>query len=107
MAAIVAASKSYFIGPQDGWTLIVSGTTNFIRISGYPHTHPFQVAVASSTPALTVPGITVCHHPFKVYDFTASQGISGNFYIKVNNPANQTSTGKLRIDVYCEGGTLA
>lgn len=102
MVAIVATTKSYFIGPADGWTQIASGTTNFIRISSYPHTHPFQVAVASSAPAATVPGITVCHHPFKVYD--ATNGISGVFYIKTNNPGNQN--GKVRIDVYCEGGTL-
>lgn len=106
MVAIAAATKSYFVGPQDGWVEIVSGTTNFIRISGYPHTHPFQVAVASSLPALTIPGITVCHHPFKVFDPSAL-GISGNFYIKVNNPANQNNAGRVRIDVYCEGGTLA
>lgn len=104
MAAIAALTKSYFVAPADGWTELVAGSTpvNFIRISAYPHTHPIQVAVASSTPAGTVPGITVCHHPFKVYD--AVNGISNNFYVKVNNPGNQS--GKVRIDVYVEGGVL-
>lgn len=103
MAAIAANTKSYLIGPEDGWTLISSGTTNFIRMSAYPHTHPFQVAVASSKPANTVPGVQVCHNPFKVYDQT--NGISSSFYVKVTTPGNQS--GKTRIDVYCEGGTLA
>lgn len=102
MAAVAAAHKSYFVGPQDGWVKIVAGTTNFLRISAYPHTHPFQVGLGSSAPTDT--GITVCHHPFKVYD--ATNGISGNFWVKVNNPSNQTSVGRMRLDVYCEGGTL-
>lgn len=104
MAAIAAATKSYFVGPQDGWVELVAGSTpiNFLRISAYPHTHPIQIASASSKPALTISGVTVCHHPFKIHD--AFNGISSNFYVKVNNPGNQT--GKVRIDVYSEGGVL-
>lgn len=106
MTAIVAATKSYNIAPADGWTQIITGAStsiNFLRISAYPHTHPIQVAAASSKPALTVPGVTVCHHPFKVYD--ATNGINAIFYVKVNNPGNQG--GKVRIDVYAEGGVLS
>lgn len=105
MAAIAAAHKSYFVGPQDGWVKIVTGAStpiNFLRMSAYPHTHPFQVGIGASAPTDT--GITVCHHPFKVYD--ATNGISSIFWVKVNNPSNQTSTGKMRIDVYSEGGVL-
>lgn len=105
MAAIAAATKSYFIGPADGWVEIVTGAAtpiNFLRISAYPHTHPIQVAISASAPALTVPGVTVCHHPFKVYD--ATNGISSLFWVKVNNPGNQS--GKVRVDVYSEGGVL-
>ncbi len=215
MAAIAANTKSYFIGPQDGWVEIVTGAStpiNFLRLSAYPHTHPFQVATGASAPitapaagtgtftfsttgptdgqtiqigsetytfhatrtvAFTVAlgadfhaaatnftaavnsdstlvtasdttdvvtvtsilkgtqgnyalatngtnvaksgtamtggadvpsGITVCHHPFKVYDVT--NGISSLFWVKVNNTSNQNPTGKMRLDVYSEGGVL-
>lgn len=105
MTAVAASTKSYFIGPQDGWTQIVTGTTNFLRVSGYPHTHPFQIAAASSKPAQAIPGITVCHSPFTVHDDT--NGMTATFWIKVNNPANQNNAGRVRIDVFCEGGTLS
>lgn len=107
MTAVAAASKSYFVGPGDGWTQIVSGAStpiNFLRISAYPHTHPIQVAAASSAPASTVPGITVCHNPFHVHDDT--NGINAIFYVKVNNPGNQGG-GRVRIDVFSEGGVLS
>lgn len=106
MAAIAANTKSYTILPSAGWTQIVTGAStpiNFLRMSGYPHTHPFQVATGSSKPALTIPGITVCHTPFKVFD--ATNGISSIFWVKVNNPGNQD--GGVRIDVYSEGGVLS
>lgn len=106
MTAIVAASKSYFIAPEDGWVQIVSGAStaiNFLRISAYPHTKPFEVAVASSKPATSVPGIVVCHNAFKVFD--ATNGINAVVYVKVASPGNMS--GKTRIDVYSEGGVLA
>lgn len=106
MAAIAAATKSYNVKPADGWTQIVTGAStpiNQLRISAYPHTHPIQVAAASSKPALTVSGITVCHHPFKVQD--ATNGINAIFYVRVVNPGNQG--GNVRIDVYSEGGVLS
>lgn len=109
MAAIAANTKSYIIAPGDGWVEIVTGAStpiNFLRISAYPHTHPIQVATGASAPAAGVPGITVCHHPFKVYD--ATNGISSLFWVKVNNPGNQVSGSKggVRVDVYSEGGVL-
>lgn len=106
MAGVVAATKSYFIGPADGWTQIVSGAStaiNYLRVSAYPHTHPFQLAAASSKPVATIPGITVCHIPFEMHD--DNLGVNAIFYIKVNNPGNQG--GKIRIDVYSEGGVLS
>lgn len=105
MAAVAAAHKSYKIGPQDGWVKIVTGAVtpiNFLRFSSYPHTHPFQVGLGASAP--TDNGITVCHHPFEVYSDT--NGISSIFWVKVNNPSNQTPTGQARIDVYAQGGVL-
>lgn len=51
------ATKNYFIGPQDGWVQIHAagtGSSAFhdIRISAYPHTHPFFVfGDSSATPS--------------------------------------------------------
>lgn len=104
MVAVAAAHKSYFIKPADGWVKIVTGAAtpiNFLRMSGYPHTHPFQVGLGASAPTDT--GITVCHNTFKVFD--ATSGISSVFWVKVNNPSNQAN-GAMRIDVYSEGGVL-
>lgn len=108
MAAIAAATKSYFVAVEDGWTQIVTGAStpiNQLRITAYPHTHPIQVAAASSKPALTVSGVTVCHQPFKVAD--ATNGINAIFYVRISNPSNQLPAGKVRIDVYAEGGVLS
>ncbi len=109
MAAIAAATKSYIVSPSDGWVEIVTGAVtpiNFLRMSAYPHTHPFEVYVGASAPAATAAGIQVCHHAFKVYDQT--NGISSLVYVRVRNPGNQTSGAKggVRIDVYSEGGVL-
>lgn len=105
MAAIAANTKSYFVGAQDGWVEIVTGAVtpiNFLRMSAYPHTHQFQVATGATAPAAGVSGVAVCHHPFKVYDTT--NGISSVFWVRVTNPGNMA--GKVRIDVYSEGGVL-
>lgn len=105
MAAILATTKSFSIGVDDGWTQIITGAAtpiNFLRVSAYPHTHPFQIAAAASKPT-TAPGVNVCHDPFKVYSDT--NGISSIFWIKVNSPGNQN--GKVRIDVYAQGGVLS
>jgi len=109
MAAIAANTKSFIVSPSDGWVEIVTGAVtpiNFLRISAYPHTHPIQVATGATAPAAGVSGITVCHHPFKVYD--ATNGISSIFWVKTTNPGNQKSGLKegVRVDVYSEGGVL-
>jgi len=105
-----AASKTYYVGPQDGWVEIVDGTTTAIamlRISAVPYTQPFRVYVGSSAPSITEPGILNCHHPFKVADFTTA-GISAKFYVKVTNRVNSSNNadGRLRLDVYADGGVL-
>lgn len=109
MAAIAAKTKRYTVSPADGWVELVTGAAtpiNYLRISGYPHTHPFQLYVGASAPAITEPGITICHIPFEMHDDT--NGVSSLFFVKVNNPGNQNSgsNGGVRIDVYSEGGVL-
>lgn len=41
-----------YVGPQDGWVQIAATAATFIRVSAYPHTHPFQVFFGSSAPSL-------------------------------------------------------
>lgn len=38
------------IAPSDGWTLVAT-TPKFVRVSGFPHTHPYYLATGSSAPA--------------------------------------------------------
>lgn len=102
------ATKSFYVGPQDGWlNVIVAGTAAAVRISGVPHSHPFYVYGGSGAPTAADNGVLVCHKPFQV-----ENGITGNtdaFYIRVQNPAagSKNADGRIRIDVYTDGGTLA
>lgn len=111
MAGSVSHTKSYFVGPQDGWVEILDASTTimqFLRISATPHTHPFYVYSGSSAPVLgTDIGVFVCHHPFKVANYSLA-GNGSKFYVRtVNNvPNSQQSNGKLRLDVYADGGVL-
>lgn len=108
MAAIAANIKTFLIGPQDGWTQIVTGAVtpiNFLRLSADPHTHPFFVFAGASPPAATVRGVKVCHNTFKVHD--AFNGISSLFFVRITNPSDNTSAGKIYVDVYAEGGVLS
>lgn len=107
------ATKSYFIGPEDGWVKVInSGHAYSVRISAYPHTHPFYVfgdptATPQSQAAI---GIQVCHKPFKVENSggTATGGNTDAFWIKVPNPGNAFTgqNGRIRIDVYVDQGSL-
>lgn len=110
MAASAANTKSYYVGPGDGWVEIVdASTTNliFLRISAEIHTHPFFVYAGSSAPAATVNGVKVCHHPFKVANYSATPNGS-KFWVRVQNPVSgsRNNDGKLRLDVYADGGVL-
>lgn len=104
------ATKTYYIGPQDGWFNIASVTTKAsIRISAFPHTHPFFVfADTTATPSLTADaGVMVCHHPFEVQNFQTAGNVE-KFYIRVQTPyaGSKNNDGKLRIDVHCDGAAL-
>lgn len=54
-----------------------------------------------------VQGVLVCHHPFKVFN-TSSTPNGSKFWVRVVSPVpnSQRSDGKLRIDVYADGGAL-
>lgn len=50
MAATITANT--YVGPQDGWVQIAATAATFIRVSGYPHTHPYQLFFGSAAPSL-------------------------------------------------------
>jgi len=109
MAATVSHTKTYYVGPNDGWKLLVDATSTnlvYLRISAVPHTAPFRVYSGTSAPAANDPGVHVCHHPFKVANYNNTN--ASKFYVKVTNPVSGStnSDGKLRIDVYADGGVL-
>lgn len=105
------ATKSYFVGPQDGWVnVIAAGNAYYVRISASPHTAPFYVfGDPSATPGPADIGVLVCHHAFDVHNDGggAQDGNLDGFWVRTVNPSNQTATGKIRIDVYTDHGTLA
>lgn len=43
-------TANIYIAPSDGWVLIATAP-KFVRVSGYPHTHPYTLAAGSSPPA--------------------------------------------------------
>lgn len=45
-------TANVYIGPNDGWVQ-VANTPAFVRVSGFPHTHPYYLAAGSSAPTLT------------------------------------------------------
>lgn len=96
------STSNFWVGPQDDWVQVVTGPTNQIRITGVPHTHPFQVYGGSSAPTAADTGITVCHKPFHL-------NVAGNadsFYVKLINevPNAKQMDGRLRLDVYIQPG---
>lgn len=102
------ATKNYAIGPQDGWTkVIATGLAASVRISVFPHTHPFYVfGDPSATPSAATTGVLVCHHPFKI---TAGDRKDADAYwVRIVNPhaGSSSGNGRVRVDVYTDGGTL-
>jgi hypothetical protein len=103
------ATKSYNVGPQDGWLkVIASGELAAVRITAFPHTKPFYVfGDPAITPTIAAnPGVYTCHHPFKIT--SGDRKNADAFWVRVASPAADTlsADGRLRIDVYTDGGTL-
>lgn len=103
------ATKTYFVGPQDGWVKLITTTAKAsLRISAFPHTMPFYVyGDATATPSLaTDAGVQVCHHPFEVDNHTSGGNLEAFFVRVVNNSAHAVD-GKTRFDVHVDGLALA
>lgn len=103
------ATKTYFVGPQDGWVKLLTTTTKVtIRISAFPHTAPFYVyGDTAITPSLaTDAGVLVCHHPFELENSTAAGNVE-QFFVRVVNTSVHSPDGKTRFDVHCDGAALA
>lgn len=90
------ATTNTYVGPQDGWVAIATGGQDFIRVSGYPHTHPYYLWADASPPAATDVGVLVCHHPFWI-----NVTMTDNLYARVVNPVPNSNKrdGKLRLDI--------
>lgn len=44
-------AANFYLSPADGWTQIAD-SPKFVRVSGYPHTHPYYVYAGASAPSL-------------------------------------------------------
>lgn len=42
-------TANIYLTPNNGWTLVATAP-KFVRVSGFPHTHPYYLAAAASTP---------------------------------------------------------
>lgn len=49
---MTTAATNYLISPKDGWVNVAPTASKFVRISAFPHTHPYYVSFGSSAPAL-------------------------------------------------------
>jgi len=109
MAATVSNTKNYYVGPEDGWVLIVDATTTnlvFLKIAASIHTHPFFVFSGTSAPSASDIGFKVCHDCFKAANYSNTN--ASKFWVRVQNPVPNSDKrdGKLRLDVYADGGAL-
>lgn len=103
------ATKTYFVGPQDGWVNVLTTTAKAsLRISAFPHTMPFYVyGDTTITPSIAADlGVQVCHKPFELENQTAAGNVE-KFYVRVVNPSLHAVDGRTRFDVHCDGAALA
>lgn len=93
------ATSNTYIGPQDGWTKVITSGANNLRITGNPCRHAFFVwgAADGSPPAATAIGVQVDGYGFQIDNSTTD-----SFWVKVptNLPGSVNNDGRLRIDVY-------
>lgn len=50
---MTTVTSNVYIGPQDNWVQLAATAATFTRVSGYPHTHPYQLFYGSAAPSLT------------------------------------------------------
>ena len=107
----VPATKSYNIGPQDGWVLVIDSTVTQmfdLHMVSVPSNTPFRLFVSSGTaPTATEVGFLVDQGQFDSGCQTTA-GTSGKYWIKVptwqNSSKNQD--GRTEIDIFADGGVL-
>lgn len=111
MAAIATATKNYFIGPQDGWFLVVTGAVTPIArltITGIPCSHPFFVYAGASAPAANIVGVQVTDDD-EGFVFSDSFNTTNSlFFVRIANPVSDSKNldGRARFDVMATGGVL-
>ena len=106
----VSNIKAYNIGPQDGWVLVVDGTTTPIvqlRVVSVASNTTFRMFSGTVAPTVNETGYLVDDGSFKAANFTTAGNLS-KFWIKV--PTYQGSSknqdGRTEISVYSDGGVL-
>lgn len=89
-------TTNFYVGESDGWVQIATAPA-FVRVSGFPHTHPYYLYAGATPPAAGVEGVLMCHHPFKV-----NVTMTENLYARIVNPVPNSNKrdGKIRLDVF-------
>lgn len=97
IASNVVTLHAYAPGTSGNGTTLTEAATN-VTVGGAT----FSGGLDADT------GVYVCHHPFQAFNSTSAGNVDGIF-VRVVNPAqnSQRSDGRVRIDVYLDGGTLA
>lgn len=49
---MATTATNIYIGPSDGWVQIAPTASDFIRVSAFPHTHPYFITFGASAPSL-------------------------------------------------------
>lgn len=44
-------TANFYVGPEDGWVQVADSPA-YVRVSGYPHSHPYYAYAGSSAPSL-------------------------------------------------------
>jgi hypothetical protein len=49
---MATTANNFYIAPSDGWVNVAPTASKFLRVSNYPHTHPYYLYFGSSAPSL-------------------------------------------------------
>lgn len=93
-ASSTVTVKSIAKGSQGNYALSTNATN--VAVSG-------AALTGGTDPDI---GVLVCHHPFKAANY--SNNNASKFWVRTTNPVpnSQKADGRLRIDVYADGGAL-
>lgn len=89
-------TENIYIGTGDGWVEVASANTE-VRVSGFPHSHPYYLWADSAPPTATDEGILMCHHPFQT-----TNPMTDTLYARIVNPVPnaKNNDGKIRLDIF-------